>query len=72
MDTVAIIASLKSERDRLANAIDALSKDGSSHGKQRRRPGPMPGRKRRPLSAAAKRRIGRAMKASWAARKKSA
>lgn len=72
MDTAAIIATLKSERDRLASAIDALSKDGSSHGRRGRNPGPKPGRKRGPLSAAAKMRIGRAMKASWAARKKGA
>ena len=70
MDTAQIIAGLKAERDRLTDAIDALI--GNRNGRRRRRPGPKPGknRKRRHLSAAAKRRISEAAKARWAKAKK--
>jgi exonuclease VII small subunit len=69
MDTEAIIAELEAERDRLNQAIAALQ---SSLGKRgRRASGKLDGRKRH-LSAAARRRISKAMKKRWAARKKSA
>lgn len=61
MDTANIIGELEAERDRLSAAIQALG------GKRRGRP---PGR-RRSMSAAARAKIGAAMKKRWAARKKS-
>lgn len=63
MDTQAIIAALEAERDRLNQAIEALQHSKAA-GK--------PGRRKRHLSAAAKRRIGLAMKKRWAERKKKA
>jgi hypothetical protein len=66
MDTATIIAELEAERDRLDSAIAALQ--GS---KTRTRSGRLDGRKRH-LSAAARRRIGLAMKKRWAERKKNA
>jgi hypothetical protein len=65
LDTQAIIAALEAERDRLNQAIAALTQ----------RPGTIgsgPDRRRRRLSAAARRRIGLAMKKRWAERKKAA
>jgi hypothetical protein len=59
MNTPEIIASLEQERDRLSAAIQALS------GKRRGRP---PGR--RGMSAAARKKIGDAMRKTWAARKR--
>jgi len=65
MDTPLIIAELEAERDRLNRAIAALLGRQSSltlSGK--------PDRRKRKLSAAARRRIGEAMKKRWAERKK--
>lgn len=64
MDITAIIAELESERDRLDQAIAALQRGSTASGN--------PGRQRRRLSAAARRRIGLAMKKRWAERKKKA
>ena len=60
MDIERIVSELKSERDRLDNAIAALegSPKASAHG-----------RRRRHMSAAARARISKAMKARWAAGK---
>ena len=70
MDTQSIIAELEAERDRLNNAIAAL------RGRQTRRftlSGKPDGRRRkRTLSAAARKKIGEAMKKRWAERKKKA
>ncbi len=63
MNTAEIVATLEKERDRLSEAIEALT------GGARRRRGRPPGRR---LSAAARRRISEGMKRRWAARKKSA
>jgi hypothetical protein len=65
MDTASIVAALEAERDRLDSAITALQ--GQARGKSR----PANGAKRT-LSAAARRRIGLAMKKRWAERKKKA
>jgi hypothetical protein len=65
MDTQAIIAALEAERDRLDQALTALK------GMRRGRSAGTNGRKRH-LSAAARRRIGLAMKKRWAERKKKA
>jgi hypothetical protein len=68
MDTASIIEELEAERDRLNSAITALQ------GKKRgpgRPPQATDGR-RRHLSAAARRKIGLAMKKRWAERKKKA
>ena len=64
LDTHVIIAALEAERDRLNQAIAALQRGKTVSGKSDRR--------RRPLSAAARRRIGLAMKKRWAERKKKA
>ncbi len=66
MNTAELIAALEAERNRLDRAIDALTA-GSRNGR-----GPRGRRKRKKLSAAAKRRISLAMKRKWAERKRSA
>jgi hypothetical protein len=67
MNTTEIIAKLEEERDRLNEAIAALT---NGTGKRRGRP-PGSGKKRH-QSAAARRRISLAMKKKWAERKKKA
>jgi hypothetical protein len=67
MDTAAIIAELEAERDRLNSAIAALR--GQRTGLT---PTGKPDRRRRKMSAVARRRIGEAMKKRWAERKKKA
>ena len=71
MDTAAIITELEAQRDRLDRAIAALKGGirprGKGHGEAR----PVDGRKRRRrLTAAARKRISDGMKKKWAARKK--
>jgi hypothetical protein len=71
MNTAQILATLKDERDRIDHVIEIL---GNGSKPRRGRP-PLAltgnnGGTRRHLSAAAKKRIGAAMKKSWAARKK--
>jgi hypothetical protein len=68
LDTQSIIAELEAERDRLNSAITALQR---GHRRRGRPPGKADGRKRH-LSAAARRKIGLAMKKRWAERKKKA
>ena len=71
VDTGAIIAELEAERDRLNSAIAALKGGISPRGKGYGAARPVDGRKRRRrLSAAARKRISDAMKKKWAARKK--
>jgi hypothetical protein len=69
MDTQSIIAELEAERGRLNSAIAALQ---SSQGKRGRTASGRPDGHKRHLSAAARRRIGLAMKKRWAERKKKA
>jgi len=69
MDKATIIAELVAERDRLDSAITALQ--GSRSKPSRTLSGRGDGR-RRHLSAAARRKIGQAMKKRWAERKKAA
>ena len=69
MDTQSIIAELEAERDRLTAAIAALQ---GRQGKAVRIASGRPDGRRRPLSAAARRKIGQAMKKRWAERKKKA
>jgi hypothetical protein len=69
LDTQSIIAELEAERDRLNSAIAALQ--GGQPGRGRPAGKTTNGRKRH-LSAAARRRIGEAMKKRWAERKKKA
>ncbi|HEY2389656.1 MAG TPA: hypothetical protein VGK22_00660 [Candidatus Angelobacter sp.] len=68
MDTAAIIAELEAERDRLNSALAALqgrqTKSLTLSGKPDGR------RRKRHMSAAARRKIGQAMKKRWAERKK--
>jgi hypothetical protein len=66
MDTVRIIEELEAERDRLDSAISALQ--GRKRGPGRRIQATYG--KTRHLSAAARRKIGAAMKKRWAERKK--
>ena len=66
MDKASIIAELEAQRDRLDNAIAALQ---VAVGVGRTRSGRPDGRRRR-MSAAAKRKIGEAMKRRWAERKR--
>ena len=68
LDTAAIIVELEAERDRLNSALAAL------RGRQTKSltlSGKPDGRKRK-LSAAARRKIGEAMKKRWAEQKKAA
>ena len=67
MDTAAIVQELEAERDRLESAIAALT-GGRTYS---RRVQPTGGGKRH-LSAAARKKIGEAMKKRWAERKKQA
>jgi hypothetical protein len=70
MDTATIIAELEGERDRLDSAIAALQ---GSQSRFRTLSGKPDGRsRRRRLSAAARWKIGEAMKKRWAERKKKA
>jgi hypothetical protein len=69
LDTQSIIAELEAERDRLNSAIAALQ---GGQGKAGRTASGKTGGRRRKLSAAARRRIGLAMKKCWAERKKKA
>jgi hypothetical protein len=67
MDTAAILAELTAERDRLDQAIAALRGKGNT----RTVTGKPDGRRRkRKLSASARKRIGEAMRKRWAERKK--
>ena len=68
MDTATIIAELEAERDRLNQAIAALQRSQGGRG----RPAGKPDGRKRHMSAAARRRIGAAMKRRWAERKKKA
>jgi hypothetical protein len=71
LNTQFIIAELEAERDRLDSAIAALR--GSQNRPVRTVSGKPDGRSRkRHLSAAARKRIGEAMKKRWAERKKKA
>ena len=69
MEIERILSDLKSERERIDSAIRALE-----GGRAGRRPGrPVgSGRKRRTMSAAARKRISEMMKLRWAERKKKA
>jgi hypothetical protein len=67
LDTQSIIADLEAERDRLNSAIAALQ--GGQHRRGRPASKTTNGRKRH-LSAAARKRIGEAMKKRWAERRK--
>jgi hypothetical protein len=70
MDTATIIAELTAQRDRLDSAIAALRGTGNTI---RTVTGKPDGRRRkRTLSASARRKIGEAMKKHWAERKKKA
>jgi hypothetical protein len=70
MDTATIIEELEAERDRLNQAIAALQSSRPRPGRPAAS-GTRDGRKRH-LSAAARKRIGEAMKKRWAERKKKA
>jgi hypothetical protein len=63
-----MVAELEAERDRLNSAIEALQ---GSRGTRLTTSGKPDGR-RRHLSAAARRKIGEAMKKRWAERKRAA
>lgn len=64
MDISSILAELRTERDRIQAAIDALDNvQGATTHRRGRQPG-------RHMSADARRRIGLAMKKRWAERKK--
>jgi len=68
MDIQQILSDLRSERERIDNAIRALE-----GGKTGRGPGrPAGSRKRRTMSASARKRISEMMKLRWAERKKKA
>ncbi len=61
MDITQIVEQLKTERDKLDLAISAL--ESTNHRRK-------PGRKGRHMSAEARARISKAMKARWAAKRK--
>jgi hypothetical protein len=65
MNTDAIVKELEKKRDRISHAISLLQGNAKENGERR-------GRRRRKLSAAARKRISDAMKKRWAAKKKAA
>ena len=69
MEIERILSDLKSERDRIDSAIRAL--EGGRAGRGPGRPVGS-GRKRRTMSAAARKRISEMMKLRWAERKRKA
>lgn len=69
MDLKSIVEQLKSERDRLSQAITALEGAQTSTGRARRKVAKVnPGKRR--LSAEARRRISEAQKKRWARQRK--
>jgi hypothetical protein len=66
LDIQSLLAELKHERDRIEQAISALEGLGGHKGPGKGRRG------RRHMSAEARARISKAMKARWAQRKKKA
>jgi hypothetical protein len=66
MDINEIIANLRAERDRLDNAISALESSTKKRGRPASAGNVVPTRRRRHMSAAARAKISRAMKARWA------
>jgi hypothetical protein len=70
VDTVAIIAELEAQRDRLKKAIAALKGCINIRGRGKRATRRVDGSKpHRPMTAAARKRISDGMKKKWAARK---
>jgi hypothetical protein len=67
MDTSKILIQLRSERERIDKAIQALESLDKTSSRHSNAP---TGRKRRRLSAEARRRISQAQKKRWAAQKK--
>jgi len=65
-----IAGELKKELDRLSRAIAALVGGTSARGTKRKAGSKRAGRKRRPMSAAARKKLSMAMKKRWAARRK--
>ena len=72
MDIQQIVSDLKNERDRIDAAIRALEGTGRMGRGPGRPVGSGKGRKRRTMSAAARKRISEMMKLRWAERKKKA
>lgn len=70
MDIQQIVSALRDEKDRLEQAISAL--EGGNGRRSRGLGNGRRGRRRRRLSAAAKRRISEMMKKRWAERKRAA
>jgi hypothetical protein len=84
MEIMNILEQLKQERDKLSTAIAALEGRETGNSRRGRRPGrkskvaatalpfgaAKPGRKKRKMSAAAKKRISESAKARWAKAKK--
>jgi hypothetical protein len=69
MDTQSILTELRAERDRLNNAIAALEGSTGKRGRRSSASNAFPTRRRRRMSAAARTRISKAMKARWASGK---
>jgi hypothetical protein len=69
MDTQSILTELRAERDRLNNAIAALEGSTGKPGRRSSASNSFPTRRRRRMSAAARTRISKAMKARWASGK---
>ena len=73
MDIQHIVSALRDEKDRLEQAIAALEGgNGRRHGRAAGLGNGRRGKRRRRLSAAAKKRISEMMKKRWAERKKAA
>jgi hypothetical protein len=80
MDVIRMLKDLRAERDQVDEAVLALTRLASGQGGKRRgRPPkwmsqakdapPMPARKRRPFSAATRKRMSDSQKERWAAKK---
>ena len=69
MDTQSILNELRAERDRLNTAIAALEGTAGKRGRRSSAGNSFPTRRRRRMSAAARARISKVMKARWASGK---
>jgi len=70
MDLKSIVVQLKSERDRIDEAIAALESVKTPTGRATKTVGTRRGRGRRRMSAEARRRISEAQKKRWAGQRK--
>ena len=72
MDTRQLLSELRAERDRIAQAIDAIERLSGTSNRAGKAAAASAGKPRRKMSAAARKRISEAAKKRWAERRKAA